>query len=203
MRNFDAPYLATTIREFWRRWHISLSTWLRDYLYIPLGGSRRSEGRTYVNLAVTMLLGGLWHGANWTFVVWGGLHGLYLAGERWLGVDKLDRSKMSVAEQWLRGLITFHLVCLAWIFFRCPTIGQAFEIVLRIVTLAPGEGLSQMPLVVLVLLIAVQIVKGRLDFAAGALRFPNASRWGIYASLAVLTVALAAGRSPEFIYFQF
>ena len=203
MKNFDSPYLATTIREFWRRWHISLSTWLRDYLYIPLGGSRGSNPRTYVNLTITMLLGGLWHGANWTFVIWGGLHGLYLAGERWLGIDKLDRTKMNWTERWLRGVITFHLVCLAWIFFRCPTAQQAFQVLSRIVTFAEGEGTSLAPLGVLALVVGVQIAKSRVDFSAVALRAPGVARWGVYACLILLVVVLAGSRSPEFIYFQF
>ena len=90
-RNFNMPYLALTITDFWRRWHISLSGWLRDYLYIPLGGNRGSRLRTYRNLMLTMLLGGLWHGANWTFVAWGGLHGLYLVGYRIFADFKRDR----------------------------------------------------------------------------------------------------------------
>ena len=82
--NFDGPYISQSITEFWRRWHITLSTWLKDYLYIPFGGNRKGELRTYINLMLTMLLGGLWHGANWTFVIWGGLHGLYLSVEKYM-----------------------------------------------------------------------------------------------------------------------
>jgi D-alanyl-lipoteichoic acid acyltransferase DltB (MBOAT superfamily) len=203
MKNFDSPYLAISIRDFWRRWHISLSTWLRDYLYIPLGGNRGTQLRTYVNLMATMLLGGLWHGANWTFVIWGALHGLYLAGERWLGIDRLERSRMSVLEQWIRGFITFHLVCLAWVFFRARTAAQAFEVLGRIVRLAPGETIGSLPLVALGLLVAVQIAKARVDVAGAAIRVPRLSRWVVYAGVALLVVALAGGRSPEFIYFQF
>ena len=203
MKNFDSPYLSTTIREFWRRWHISLSTWLRDYLYIPLGGNRKGNLRTYINLALTMLLGGLWHGVNWTFVIWGGLHGLYLAGERMLGIDKLDRSKMGFAEKWVRGLITFHLVCLAWIFFRCPSASQAFAIIGRICSFEGGERISNMPLVALVMIIAVQIAKHRVDFSGRALQRPNVARWGVYACMGILVIALAGARSPDFIYFQF
>ena len=203
MKNFDSPYLATTIREFWRRWHISLSTWLRDYLYIPLGGSRKSNVRTYINLAVTMLLGGLWHGAAWTFVIWGALHGLYLAGERMLGIDRLDRSRMSTLEKWVRGIITFHLVCLAWVFFRAPSAEYAFILIGRVFSFAPGEGVSNVPLVVLAAVIAVQICKYRIDFSGIALRSPNLARWGAYACIYVLVTILAGSRTPEFIYFQF
>ncbi|MCU1279363.1 MAG: hypothetical protein JWM53_2909 [bacterium] len=124
--NFDAPYLAVSITDFWRRWHMTLSHWLRDYLYIPLGGNRRGNARTYANLFITMLLGGLWHGASWTFVAWGGLHGLYLAVERLIGVraDENPSGLRRVARQ----LLSFHLVCLAWIFFRAGTFTAAFEV---------------------------------------------------------------------------
>ena len=118
MVNFRQPYLATSLQDFWRRWHISLSTWLRDYLYIPLGGNRLSPPRTYINLLLTMLIGGLWHGASWNFVLWGGMQGGVLAAERWFGV----RAPRSSLAQWIRRLAVFHLVCFAWIFFRAPTL---------------------------------------------------------------------------------
>jgi len=120
-RNFRAPYLAESLTDFWRRWHISLSTWLRDYLYLPLGGNRRGRARTYANLLLVMLIGGFWHGAAWTFLAWGGIHGLMLAGERVLG-------KASLYRPWPRPLriaITFLIVCLAWVLFRSPTLGAA------------------------------------------------------------------------------
>lgn len=132
--NFNAPYKAADIQDFWRRWHISLSTWLRDYLYIPLGGNRKGSVRTYINLMLTMLLGGLWHGASWTFVVWGGMHGAGLAAHRFLTrrggkspqVDPENaRGDRSLARYWLSVFMTFHFVCAAWVFFRAPTFGQA------------------------------------------------------------------------------
>ncbi len=125
MVNFRQPYLAESIQDFWRRWHISLSTWLRDYLYIPLGGNRHGEVAIYRNLLLTMLLGGLWHGANWTFVVWGGLHGSSLAVER-----KLTRGKPTapgVLRKWMRRIFIFHLVCISWIFFRAQSLKAAWE----------------------------------------------------------------------------
>jgi D-alanyl-lipoteichoic acid acyltransferase DltB (MBOAT superfamily) len=121
MINFRVPYLATDPSDFWQRWHISLSTWLRDYLYIPLGGSRSNDLRTYSNLMITMLLGGLWHGANWTFVIWGFYQGLLLIAYRLLGFDATSRSTL---RQWLDRFIFFHLVCLGWLFFRAKTIGE-------------------------------------------------------------------------------
>ncbi|MBX3701004.1 MAG: MBOAT family protein [Dokdonella sp.] len=129
--NFDYPYAARSLQEFWHRWHMTLSRWLRDYLYIPLGGNRKGHGRTYANLMLTMLLGGLWHGASWNFVIWGGLHGAYLAGERaWpanLAIP-LPRA-MAVA---LRVLITFHLTCLAWVFFRARDLDLAIDMLGRL-----------------------------------------------------------------------
>jgi len=120
-KNFSAPYRADSITDFWRRWHISLSTFLRDYLYIPLGGNRKGPRRTYINLTIVMLLGGLWHGANWTFVLWGAYHGALLACERWLGKKPLYASLPRVA----RILITFVLVAFGWVLFRSDTIGDA------------------------------------------------------------------------------
>ncbi len=122
-KNFDAPYRAESITDFWRRWHISLSTWLREYLYIPLGGNRRGLSRTYANLVITMLLGGLWHGAAWTFVIWGGIHGGMLAFERSQGrtsfYHRLPRP--------LRIGLTFVIVLIGWVFFRAATLHQAFN----------------------------------------------------------------------------
>ncbi len=118
-KNFDSPYRAQSITEFWHRWHISLSSWLRDYLYIPLGGNRRGPVRTYVNLAIVMLLGGLWHGAAWNFVVWGGLHGLLLAYER------SRRSQPSRLPDALRVATTFGIVLVTWVFFRADDLPSA------------------------------------------------------------------------------
>jgi alginate O-acetyltransferase complex protein AlgI len=120
-RNFDLPYISQSITEFWRRWHISLSTWLRDYLYIPLGGNRRGPWRTYANLAIVMLLGGLWHGAEWTFVIWGTVHGVLLALERWNGKEPLYRRLPPP----LRIGATFALVLITWVFFRAESLPQA------------------------------------------------------------------------------
>ena len=120
-RNFNAPYLAESITDLWRRWHVSLSTFLRDYLYIPLGGNRRGAGRTYVNLGVVMLLGGLWHGAKWTFVAWGAYHGLLLALERWRG----KRSVYAALPRPARVALTFLLMLLSWVLFRAVDLADA------------------------------------------------------------------------------
>ena len=121
MKNFDAPYRADSITDLWRRWHVSLSTWLRDYFYIPLGGNRKGPYRTYLNLAIVMLLGGLWHGARWTFLLWGAYHGLLLAYERW-------RGKHSAYERlpwFMRVGITFVLMLFSWVLFRSENLSSA------------------------------------------------------------------------------
>jgi alginate O-acetyltransferase complex protein AlgI len=135
-RNFDLPYISQSITEFWRRWHISLSTWLRDNLYIPLGGNRLGPRRTYLNLAAVMLLGGLWHGAQWTFVIWGGLHGALLALERWCGKGTL----YSRLPKPLPALLTFGLVLITWVFFRAESLPQAISYLGAMFGLGPSAG---------------------------------------------------------------
>jgi len=130
--NFDRPYFSRGFSEFWTRWHISLSSWLRDYLYVSLGGNRGGAWRTYRNLMLTMLLGGLWHGANWTFVAWGALHGGYLVAQRWIGpwyqrAIRAVRVPALVSHAFLV-LLVFHLTCFAWIFFRSPSFSVAWQV---------------------------------------------------------------------------
>ena len=142
-QNFDRPYMAVTLQDFWRRWHMTLSRWLRDYLYIGLGGNRKGRGHTYVNLLLTMLLGGLWHGAAWHYVLWGGLHGAGLAGER--AIDR-RRGTRAPRHPWLRRVLTFHLVCLAWVVFRANSLGAVGELLRQ---LAIGGGATTLSAVVL------------------------------------------------------
>ncbi|HEX6329744.1 MAG TPA: MBOAT family O-acyltransferase [Actinomycetota bacterium] len=160
-RNFDRPYAATSLRDFWRRWHMTLSRWLRDYLYIPLGGSRFGEGRAVSAIMATMLLGGLWHGAGWTFVAWGGMHGVGQVVGRLRRRRRLERGvpvgPVSTAEIVRARVATFHLVCLGWVFFRADSIGSAFEVLGRLVTgWEEGQGLVT-PLVVLAIVGVVAI----------------------------------------------
>ena len=132
--NFNAPYTATNLRDFWQRWHISLSTWLRDYLYIPMGGSKHGKGRTYFNLMATMIIGGLWHGAALTFVFWGTIHGLALVATRIVQRSKLKAKLHPIAEKIIATVLTFHVVCVAWVFFRAADFSTASTVLKTIVT---------------------------------------------------------------------
>ncbi len=134
-RNFNAPYLADCVTDFWRRWHISLSTFLRDYLYIPLGGNRKGLARTYCNVATVMLLGGLWHGANWTFLAWGALHGALLIGERLMGKTSLYAG----LPRMLRRAITFGIILITWVFFRAESLPAAGRYLAAMVGLAEAQ----------------------------------------------------------------
>ena len=126
--NFNSPYKATSIIDFWRRWHMTLSRFIQDYIYIPLGGSRRGKSRRYVNLMLAMLIGGIWHGAGWTFIIWGGLHGLYLViNHGWRRVGPSRRSGGSLSK-WVGRILTFFAVVVAWVFFRAADVGDAFNV---------------------------------------------------------------------------
>jgi alginate O-acetyltransferase complex protein AlgI len=207
--NFRMPYAAIGFSDFWRRWHISLSTWLRDYLYIPLGGSRGTEVRTYVNLMLTMLLGGLWHGASWTFVVWGGLHGLYLAAERWL------RAKTGVAgdpaSAWSRlalALVTYALVNVTWVFFRAEDFPGAARILAGMAGLA-GDAAPILPtmFVVKVVVIVTAIVATQWLMRNRTLEdvVSRAPWWltGLVTAAMLFAVTITQGSGQAFIYFQF
>lgn len=137
MTNFRRPYFSVNISEFWSRWHISLSTWFRDYLYIPLGGNRVSKPREYFNLFLTFLISGLWHGANWTFIIWGGLHGLFNSLQKFFKIDKLSFRKISY-QKFLFFALNFTLVIFAWIFFRANSVTDAFTIITKIFS-QPGD----------------------------------------------------------------
>jgi D-alanyl-lipoteichoic acid acyltransferase DltB (MBOAT superfamily) len=210
-RNFDRPYFATSIRDFWRRWHISLSTWLRDYLYIPLGGSRHGEAWTYLNLMITMLLGGLWHGANWTFVVWGALQGMMLSGSRW-GLPHRDR----LVEKWnlpqpavnlVRIVVTFHLVCLSWVFFRARNVGEAWHIVTHLFEGWPNLFIHMESLALggvgIVVLLIVQCFQSRGPVRTWLERQPLPVRWAFQLAVLAAIVLFGMDGGTQFIYFQF
>lgn len=205
-KNFDAPYTAQDPQEFWQRWHISLSTWLRDYLYIPLGGSREGKVRTYVNLMITMLLGGLWHGASWTFVMWGGLQGLYLVVHRvWAGKKMAFDLGQTKWWPWVSRVLLFHAVCLGWVFFRSPTFGLAWT-VLHQLTVRGAATLAAWPVMVtLVLGIFGQYAPRmwRRGVEATMARMPMAANGALLAlGVYVIEILGPTGVAP-FIYFQF
>jgi alginate O-acetyltransferase complex protein AlgI len=208
MVNFRQPYLATSLQDFWRRWHISLSTWLRDYLYIPLGGSRDGEAKTYRNLMVTMLLGGLWHGANWTYVLWGGIHGAGLAVERWLGLGRREAQKgqPSEATKWLARIVVFHVVCLAWVFFRAPSLRASFEFLsgIGVPTLGSGFGpaLSFLAVFTAPLFLLDLLIESRGEeyvFQSS----PAMARVAVGMALMLVVIVFSASTGAAFIYFQF
>jgi alginate O-acetyltransferase complex protein AlgI len=208
-QNFNAPYVSITIQEFWRRWHISLSSWLRDYLYISLGGNRRGRIRTYANLMITMLLGGLWHGASWNFVIWGGLHGVWLSVER-----MLTRSASTIAgarsEHWsavtvrmLKCAAVFHGVCLTWVFFRARTLRDALTVLRRIALWSSGDNFFH-DFAWYKCLLALFVGLSYFLLTYHAKKDTVSRRWAWAASTAgVLVIILFGAASQEFIYFVF
>jgi alginate O-acetyltransferase complex protein AlgI len=160
-QNFDAPYIATSMQDFWRRWHMTLSRWLRDYLYIPLGGNRLGPSRTSVNLMATMLLGGLWHGPSWNFVIWGGIHGSALVIERKVKAVWKPIGLPPLAVKVLQWLLTFHIVCLAWVFFRAEDLDRAFEMLGQLVG---GLGVTADPSLVTSVVVLVVVASVASQF---------------------------------------
>lgn len=211
--NFNSPYQATNITEFWRRWHISLSTWLRDYLYISLGGNRKGKIRTYVNLLITMLLGGLWHGASWRFVLWGGLHGLALALHKAVGSRNVN-----LASPWLRQLLslsgvalTFHFVCFCWIFFRASSLELAGQMISQIADhFSPHvvwEFVTGYQGVVLLMLIGFVLhfipAASEQKAEAWVTRMPLPAKAFLLFILIFLVIQTKSADIQPFIYFQF
>lgn len=209
-QNFAAPYRASSITDFWHRWHISLSTWLRDYLYIPLGGNRRGPQRTLINLGITMLLGGLWHGAEWQFVVWGAIHGLLLAAERWRG----KRGFFTTLPHGAQVAATFALVLLTWVPFRAATLGDALAYLgsmlgLRAPTLASslvaGEVYGTLGMVVLGLSALVVWGAPTTRWWVEERRVHRAPRLGLVVPLLFVLALLEMSVQSHnpFLYFQF
>jgi alginate O-acetyltransferase complex protein AlgI len=202
--NFRRPYLAVSLQHFWRRWHISLSSWLRDYLYIPLGGNQKGPSRTYLNLMITMLLGGLWHGANWTFVVWGGLHGGGLAVERFFAEDLKTpiHAKLGTAAS---RLITLTVVWIAWIFFRATTLKQAVSMIGDLSDFNWNPDFGPVLILVAVLGGVVIVMDLLLEREDDEYLFQRQPIFGpaLAASLLLMTALFGALNSNAFIYFQF
>ncbi|HMP74751.1 MAG TPA: MBOAT family protein [Kiritimatiellia bacterium] len=207
MVNFNNPYFALNPSDFWRRWHISLSSWLRDYLYIPLGGNRLGPRRTYVNLLLTMLLGGLWHGAAWTFVLWGAFHGALLIGHRLLGGGDA-RVPAALPSRLLRRIVMFHLICVSWLFFRARSMEQIGEMLCGLARWpsAPAPELAN-GFVFLLLLCAplwvVQVVQERSGDLLAPIRWSFVPRTTLYLVIGLALLALGHTGGQAFIYFQF
>jgi alginate O-acetyltransferase complex protein AlgI len=207
MVNFRQPYLATSLQDFWRRWHISLSTWLRDYLYIPLGGNRNSEGQTYRNLLLTMLIGGFWHGANWTFMIWGAIHGLGLSMERWMGRIRRGDEQPRGLRRLVARMVTFHLVCLAWIFFRAESLGSALHFLSGLGRWQWRSEYSTAAMVLVMFCLPVVVLDLWLERTgeeyAGETHWAYPMRLAYALGVMVILTFFTANNANAFIYFQF
>jgi alginate O-acetyltransferase complex protein AlgI len=209
-RNFNLPYLAVNIADFWHRWHISLSSWLRDYLFIPLGGSRGTRWQTARNLLITMTLGGLWHGASWTFVFWGVLHGALLVIHRGFRdycktEPVLERFLNSVPGTVLRILLTFTCVAAGWVFFRAASFETAFTLLHRVVVWSPGLG-TPIPMLNLKCTLVFMWICHAVAYWVPwrkMWRLPAPIQGFAYAAALVLAQVLAPDAGKVFIYFQF
>jgi D-alanyl-lipoteichoic acid acyltransferase DltB (MBOAT superfamily) len=210
-QNFDAPYTARSLQDFWRRWHMTLSRWLRDYLYIPLGGNRRGRLFTYRNLMLTMVLGGLWHGAGWTFVVWGGIHGGALAFEHWRHEERIARHLPepddTLSRRVVERLVTFHIVCLAWIFFRADSFANAWDVLTRVLFHWGGPATLVTPWVLLAIAVGIcsQYIPGRaLSHAMAQFSRLSPVAQGVVLGFGLLFINVLGPRGvAPFIYFRF
>lgn len=205
--NFRRPYFAQSVTEFWKRWNISLTRWLTDYVYIPLGGSRRGKWRTYVNIVITFLVSGIWHGANWTFIFWGLIHGVCQVVEKALGINRL---KSHGLMRMFRTAVTFIVVTIAWVYFRMPTIDNANTILLHMATLGKPEismALFGYAFTGVAIMLAIELLMEnrprlylRLSRGGGAVRV---CRWGVYLLLTMCILAFGVLDSTQFIYVGF
>ncbi len=219
MKNFDRPYLSRSIGEFWRRWHISLSSWFRDYVYIPMGGNRVAKWRWYYNLFITFLVSGLWHGAAWTFIIWGGLHGFYLMYEaatrdartklvKSIGLDKAPLLWHIIDTVWI-----ILLVCFAWIFFRANSLSDSFLLIGNMFQFSSEQlswemfGPDYYNLIFAVIAIfgmeVIHIIHNRHSTYQWLTSRPMVLRWSLYVAIVVLIINFGVFTSEEFIYFQF
>ena len=206
MVNFRQPYLATSLQDFWRRWHISLSTWLRDYLYVPLGGNRHGELKTYRNLMLTMLLGGLWHGANWTFVIWGAIHGLGLSVERLFRPHGDRAPAPGPLAIWTKRAVTFAIVCFAWVFFRAASVSDALRMISDISINGARPELGTAAVVIGIVAMICLSIDLRLEAAGEEYLFQSLGlqrRCAAGVALIAATLVLAGSEPNAFIYFQF
>jgi D-alanyl-lipoteichoic acid acyltransferase DltB (MBOAT superfamily) len=210
-QNFDRPYSARSLQDFWRRWHMTLSRWLRDYLYIPLGGSKKGEPRTYLNIFVTMVLGGLWHGAAWTFVFWGAYHGVGQCLGAYRRTTRAKRGLPPPAETpsrvWGQRILTFNLVCVGWVFFRADSLATAFSMLRQLITGWGGSTALVTPMVVgtiafmLALQYAPHTTADRIVDRVAGLR--PVAMGAVFAVTLFVIVTLGPQGVAPFIYFRF
>ena len=211
MDNFSLPYFSKSITEFWRRWHISLSSWLKDYLYISLGGNRKGQVNTYKNLLITMFLGGLWHGASWNFAIWGFLNGIYLSIEKLIGLNVSRTSRLNPMKKILRTAITFHLICFTWIFFRAKSLTQSIEIIqrmfdpthffnLRIQDTGIFSGMTT-GLIIMLCFEYFYLRKRKMNSLAPEFNWLRSISFIV--SITLLIIMMSVSDGDQFIYFQF
>ena len=220
MTNFKRPFLATSIADFWKRWHISLSTWFRDYLYFPLGGNRVKVYRWYANLFLVFVVSGLWHGANWTFVIWGALHGFYLVFSimtyniRTLIANKIGITKFPKIHYFFKILVVFSLSTFSWIFFRANNVSDAFYIISHLfkgLTLDTaglnlgGIGMQGLMIsfIFIIMMEIIQFVQEKRSIIGLVVKYPMWTRWTAYVSLMLIILLFGIFESTQFIYFQF
>lgn len=211
MDNFNQPYFATSPQDFWRRWHISLSSWLRDYLFIPLGGSRQGMARTCRNLMITMLLGGLWHGASWTFIAWGAFHGTWLVLHRLCCARTTGRDegvvKPSIAVTAFKMFVTFHLVCVSWLFFRAQSMTQVWTMLGRLLSDWHWSPLAAYALSMIAVFTAPLLLYEAWVERKGKLLALTESPWParalVYLAMIAALICFSPDLPSEFIYFQF
>ena len=219
--NFKQPYFSRSITEFWRRWHISLSTWFRDYVYFPMGGNRVRIRRAYVNLAIVFVISGLWHGASWKFVIWGALHAVYVVLEKLFKIPNDTNSlRLKNIGQWVRVIITFHLVVLAWVFFRAGSLGDALLLIENMFNFTSEESIkigfykkgvydiSRFDLILSFVLVVfllfvnyLEILYGRINTLIG--KQSILVRWLIYYGFLISLIELSIKDYSQFVYFQF
>lgn len=204
MENFRRPYFATTVTDFWRRWHISLSTWFRDYVYIPLGGNRVSKARCHLNIMITFFVSGIWHGANWTFIIWGTIHGALQCVEKLLGWNKAQWKIQGKVVHW--GL-TFCIVCLAWIFFRANTISDAFMIIEGIFTNPAMPFMRKADIFAIILALSIVLMKEIIDEYGLKIRISDSPVWMVrhmyIVGMIAFIILFGVLNGDQFIYFQF
>jgi D-alanyl-lipoteichoic acid acyltransferase DltB (MBOAT superfamily) len=203
MLNFNLPYFALSPSQFWRRWHISLSSWLRDYLYLPLGGNKNGALRTYLNISIVMLLGGLWHGAAWNFILWGAYQGLLLMAFRPFSLvfDKLA-TRHSITR-WLWNIVFFHLVCFGWLLFRSPNLDIMTDYLAALLNFSNGVGNIDWRIWLILPLLAIQVMQYWKNDHFILTKFPVVIRAVIYFAIYALLFAVGQWNENEFIYFQF